>query len=113
MGARLVGNTIWIHKELLKKITPDERKILLAHEISHYQNKDNIKMLLLKPMEKMFPEFAKEIRRGIENRADMFAIKKTKNIKAFKTLLDKLNRDDNYPTKEFSLNMANNMAGKI
>jgi hypothetical protein len=71
-------------------------------------------MIFIKPLEIMFPKLADAIKCKIEIRADREAIIKTRDPRAYLTLLDKLERKGNsYPTREFSIEMANNMAGKL
>lgn len=110
----MIGDEIFISRKLLRILTPRERKVLLAHEVSHWQHKDNIKMFFIKTLLFMFPYVINYLQRQMEIRADREAIEKTKDIEAFKTLLSKLHRSSKcYPSNKFSLTMADKMAGKI
>uniref|UniRef100_A0A6H1ZF67 Putative peptidase n=1 Tax=viral metagenome TaxID=1070528 RepID=A0A6H1ZF67_9ZZZZ len=110
MGATVIGKTIYISKDLAAKLTPRERKVLLAHELSHWKHRDYIKMFFIKLLGLINPNTANSMRCAIEIRADKEAILKTKDVKAFKALLLKLNRDGaKYPSIDFSIQMANNM----
>ena len=114
MGSTVIGDTIFISKDLSERINQRERKVLLAHELSHYFHRDWIKMLLIKPLELIAPKIADKIKCNIEIRADKEAIIKTRDPRAYLSLLDKLERKGNsYPTKEYSKTMATNMAGKL
>ena len=93
MGAMLVGDTIYISKELSRAITKRERKVLLAHEISHYYHKDHIKNFFLRILSWFSLKTADKIKCNIEARADREAIQRTKDPQAFKTLLYKLKRE--------------------
>jgi len=108
MGAILLGNKIFISKGLSDRLSDRERKVLLAHEISHYKNKDIVKMFFIKVLLFFLPSVINNIKRKIEIRADMDAIEKTKDVEAYKSLLNKLTRDGpGYPSKQVSLNRAN------
>jgi len=114
MGATIKGDTIYISKDLLKKVTPGERRIILAHEISHWQHKDNLKIFLIRILFFLFPPVINYFQRKFEMRADAEAINRTKDPDSFITLLEKLNRNNTeYPSKFLSLQLANNMRGKI
>lgn len=114
MGATIKGDTIYISKDLLAKITLEERKIILAHEISHWQHKDNIKLIFIKFMFFFMPPVINYFKRKFEMRADREAIKRTKDINSFVSLLEKLKRNSpEYPSMSESLALANQMRGII
>lgn len=114
MGATLKGDTIYISNELLRVLTQRERRVLLAHEISHWKHKDSIKIFFINILFIIDPLVAYFLKRRIEMRADKEAILKTKDCDAFITLLDKLNRNRaDYPDKFSSIQLANNMRGQI
>ncbi len=102
MGATYKGDTIYISKDLAAKLTPQERKVLLAHEIAHWKHKDHIWLGLAKLF---LPMFANRIKLYLETRADKWAINKTKDPSACLSLIEKLNRDNTYPSREESLNL--------
>lgn len=114
MGAMVFRNTIWISKELLEKINDREKRVIMAHELSHYIHKDNIKMTALRVLLFFCPFIVNSISKKIEMRADRESIIKTRDVSAFKSLIDKLNRKGSrYPSKKESLRMADEMAGVI
>jgi Zn-dependent protease with chaperone function len=114
MGATILGDTIYISKNLNKIITPRERLVVLAHELAHYKYKDRLLKFLFLIFTLGIPKLNNLFSQYIENRADEYAIKKTKDPDAFISLLDVLNRKgSNYPSKEDSIKLANNLRGKL
>lgn len=114
MGATIVGNKIWTSKDLYNRITDREFKVVLAHEVGHYKQKHR---LFLIPVVLLFwwcPFIINSFKRFLERQADLYAIKMTKDIDAFITLLEKLSHDKaTHPTKEARLKMAHDMRGRI
>ena len=114
MGSVLKGDKIYISKDLLSKINDKERKIILAHEISHWKHKDNFRIVLVRALFFMFPGVVNYFNRRFEMRADREAIKITKDPDSFLSLLDKLQRNKKeYPSRQSSIELANNMRGRI
>lgn len=113
MGATVVGDTIYISKDLLSKINARERKIILAHELSHWERKDRIRLIIAKILLFPFPFLFKRYKKHLETIADKFSITKTKDVDAYISLLDKLNRDETYPSRESSLQLAESMKGRL
>ena len=113
MGATVVGDTIYISKDLDEKITSRERRVIYAHEIKHWRARDSWKLLFMQIIFFAFPAIVKRYRRKLEMAADLYSIIKTKDPEAFTTLLGKLERDDTYPDKQASLRLAERMKGTI
>jgi len=114
MSSFVRGNTIHISKDLADKISKKERKVVLAHEISHWMHKDNIKIRIIRVLFFMFPRVVNYFNRKMEIRADKEAIQTTKDPDSFINLLNKLDREGpGYPSRKFSIELANNMRGRI
>lgn len=114
MGATVFKDTIYVSKTLDKQLTGRERKVLLAHEVAHYLHKDRI---LLIPIVLLFfwcPLVIHGFKRWCELRADEWAIRKTKDILAFITLMGKLTHGGkDHPSKERRIRLAESLRGKI
>lgn len=130
MSATVLGDTIYIDKKLDARLTPGERRVLLAHEIAHYQNKDRLKILLLMiaiiglsilafvnghifigiALTVSFAYVIHWYQRQIELRADRFALYKTKDFDSFISLMDKLEHDGtSHPGKAERILLAEKM----
>jgi len=113
MGSTVKDGVIWISKDLAAKITSKERKIILAHEVSHWRHKDNDTMVFIRILFFWFPAIINYFSRRFEMRADKEAIKMTKDPDSFLTLLDKLGeRGKGHPQLFDSIELANTMRGK-
>jgi len=108
MGATVWKDTIYIDKKLSEKLTPRERKIILAHEICHIKRKDRLRKLAFLwflPIISLF--FLDAFSRHLEIIADKYAIIKTNDPEAFISLMDKLEHNDkSHPPKEYRINLA-------
>jgi len=113
-GATVRGDTIWIDANLSSIMTKGERRVLLAHEISHWKNKDNLRLVLLTILFLGCRPLINYFKRRMEFRADLYSILKTKDIDSFITLMDKLEHTDtSHPAKEERLQLAETMRGKL
>lgn len=121
MGATVVGDIIYISNGLAEQLSKRERKVLLAHELAHYQRKDRLKIMLagLLIFLSIFTAFIigmfaagwiligmsgfiiSTFIKHLELSADKFAIQKTQDPQAFQSLMDKLEHGGfTHPTKE-------------
>lgn len=114
MGATVIGNTIYVSTELVDRLNKREYKVVLAHEVGHWKQKHRI---LLLPVVLLFwwcPAVVNAFKRFLERQADIYALKMTKDIDAFITLLDKLQHDNaTHPTKEARIQLAQAMRGRL
>ena len=114
MGATVVGDTIYISKDLSEKMTPAERKVLLAHEVYHWQHRDNLRFISAQILFFWCPPLFNYISRRIETQADKYSIKKTRDVDSFITLMEKLEHNNKrHPSKIERQQLAESMRGKI
>lgn len=110
MGATVFNGKIYISKDLDEKITDRERRVLYAHEIAHYKNKDLWIKLFCLIVDPFRLWIYNRVSKALEIRADRYALEKTKDKKAFISLMHKLNHNckrKDYPTKQERINLTN------
>jgi len=105
MGATVVGNTIYISKDL--KLTPSERRVVIAHELGHCYFKHRLILLPVVLLFFWYPAIINAVKRYLEIQADLYALDKTKDYASFVSLMDKLQHNkSNHPTKEARVRLA-------
>jgi len=114
MGATVIGNTIYVSTDLAERLSKREYKLVLAHEVGHYIEKHR---LFLLPVVLLFfwcPPVVNAFKRFLDKRADIYALKATKDIDAFISLLDKLTHNNaTHPTKDERIKLAETMRGRL
>jgi Zn-dependent protease with chaperone function len=127
MGATVYGKVIYISKGLAAQLTPRERKVLLAHELAHYNRKDRLRIMLAIFLITvgilaafllgafvagwiligMSGFIVSAFMKHIELSADKYAVEKTKDPQAFTTLMNKLDHGGfTHPTKAERVRIA-------
>mgnify|MGYP001165941532 CR=1 FL=1 len=107
MGATIIKNAIYIDKKLVEQLTKNERRVLIAHELSHYMHRDNAVIAVIAVLCFGFMPAINFFRRKMEERADRDALVSTRNFGAFCSLMDKLQHDGvTHPTKERRIKVA-------
>ena len=107
MGATILGDIIYISKDLDKKLTRGERRIVYAHELGHYIHKDRLLLTCVILLFFWCPAIINRFKRWCEIRADRYAIDNTRDLVSFRTLMDKLEHNNtDHLTKEQRLKMA-------
>ena len=107
MGATIVGNVIYIDKDLDARLTERERRVIKAHEVCHYLRRDRLRKALFLCIPIFGLLFANAFSRHLEIIADRFAIMLTKVPYAFISLMDKLQHNSkSHPTKEQRVKLA-------
>ena len=107
-------NTIYISKDLNKRISKEERKIIYAHEIWHWQHKDRLLRAVIFILTFGIKRINDAFGRFLELRADRWAIEKTHDPDSFITLMEKLEHGRaDHPTKEARLKLAYQARGEI
>jgi Zn-dependent protease with chaperone function len=130
MGATIFKDKVYISHDLDDILTTRERRVLLAHEVAHYKNKDRLRiagvMLALSALTLWFMiiqsyifavgvclcfrPLVRAYQRRCELRADKYAIEVTQDRDAFLSLMDKLQHaKDTHPSKSERIALANNM----
>ena len=109
MGACVVGETIYISKDLAEKLTGRERRVVLAHELGHYEHRHTLVNALWTILFFWWPSLVNRKRRHMEMIADRYALELTNDKQAFISLMDKLEHSGpSHPTKVERINLAAN-----
>jgi Zn-dependent protease with chaperone function len=128
MGATVWGDKVYISRDLNEQISTRERRVLLAHEVWHYKNRDRVRLVLAHILLGllttglfysqffipgvfvmiMFRPVILAYQRHLELQADKYAIEVTQDRDAFLSLMDKLEHNGpTHPSKDERIALAN------